>query len=60
MYQQTQSHNSSPDHSPKSRLVKELIKNPSAGALSSDENFDYEFPSLDQFVKRTEKARNSN
>lgn len=60
MYQQTQSLNSSRGQSPKSRLVKELIKNPSAGALSSDETNDYEFPSLDQFVNSAEKARHSN
>jgi hypothetical protein len=40
--------------------VKELIKNPSAGALSSDEKDDYDFPSLDQFVTSTEKNCNSN
>lgn len=60
MFQQTQSLNNSPGQSPKSRYVKELIKNPSAGALSSDEMADYEFPSLDQFMNSAEKKSNSN
>jgi hypothetical protein len=60
MFQQTQRLANSPGQSPRSRFVKELIKNPSAGSLCSDENKDYQSSSFDQFVNSAEKALDSN
>ena len=60
MFQQTQSLATSPDRSATNSLAKELAKNPSDGALSTDDMKQVYCTSFNQFVSGSGKADASN